>query len=196
MFRRSASLASPHRKSFAAILSVSSVPLGHTNRSVSAQGLCSWRFACRSHRTIRIRVRIAAESHDTIWRPPRWAGIVPLEIIEKCRKIFLTVFGNFCPAKKMSKSVETFLTLLTFFDVAPFRWPLLRSTEQCHLGENPISRAILGATPGMWSSPCGRRCSPVPNDYWRQRWATTPCPGEIQKGTGGRGRNRICHKLS
>ena len=33
--RRSASLAIPHRKSFAAILSVSKVHLGHTNRNVS-----------------------------------------------------------------------------------------------------------------------------------------------------------------
>ena len=35
MFRRSASLAIPHLKSFAAIPSVSRVHLGHTNRSVS-----------------------------------------------------------------------------------------------------------------------------------------------------------------
>ena len=35
MFRRSASLAIPHRKSFAAIPSVSLVLLGHTNRTVS-----------------------------------------------------------------------------------------------------------------------------------------------------------------
>ena len=34
MFRRSASLAIPHLKSFAAIPSVSLVQLGHTNRSV------------------------------------------------------------------------------------------------------------------------------------------------------------------
>ena len=34
MFRRSASLALPHLKSFAAIPSVSLVQLGHTNRSV------------------------------------------------------------------------------------------------------------------------------------------------------------------
>ena len=34
MFRRSASLAIPHLKSFAAIPSVSLVHLGHTNRSV------------------------------------------------------------------------------------------------------------------------------------------------------------------
>ena len=34
MFRRSASLAIPHLKSFAAILSVSLVQLGHTNRNV------------------------------------------------------------------------------------------------------------------------------------------------------------------
>ena len=34
MFRRSASLAIPHRKSFAAIPSLSLVLLGHTNRSV------------------------------------------------------------------------------------------------------------------------------------------------------------------
>ena len=34
MFRRSASLAIAHLKSFAAILSVSLVQLGHTNRSV------------------------------------------------------------------------------------------------------------------------------------------------------------------
>ena len=34
MFRRNASLAIPHLKSFAAILSVSLVQLGHTNRSV------------------------------------------------------------------------------------------------------------------------------------------------------------------
>ena len=34
MFRRSASLAIPHHKSFAAIPSVSLVLLGHTNRSV------------------------------------------------------------------------------------------------------------------------------------------------------------------
>ena len=35
MFRRSASLAIPHLKSFAAIPSVSLILLGHTNRSVS-----------------------------------------------------------------------------------------------------------------------------------------------------------------
>ena len=34
-FRHSASLAIPHRKSFAAIPSISLVLLGHTNRSVS-----------------------------------------------------------------------------------------------------------------------------------------------------------------
>ena len=34
MFRRSAALAIPHLKSFAAIPSVSLVQLGHTNRSV------------------------------------------------------------------------------------------------------------------------------------------------------------------
>ena len=34
MFRRSASLAIPHLKSFAAIPSVSLVQLGHTNRNV------------------------------------------------------------------------------------------------------------------------------------------------------------------
>ena len=34
MFRRSALLAIPHLKSFAAILSVSLVQLGHTNRSI------------------------------------------------------------------------------------------------------------------------------------------------------------------
>ena len=34
MFRRSASLAIPHLKSFATILSVSLVQLGHTNRNV------------------------------------------------------------------------------------------------------------------------------------------------------------------
>ena len=37
MFRRSASLAIPHRKSFAAILFVSRVLLGHMNRSVSGE---------------------------------------------------------------------------------------------------------------------------------------------------------------
>ena len=36
MFRRSASLAIPHRKSFAAIPSVALVLLGHTNRNISA----------------------------------------------------------------------------------------------------------------------------------------------------------------
>ena len=35
MFRRSASLAIPHRKSFAAIPSVFQAYVGHTNRSVS-----------------------------------------------------------------------------------------------------------------------------------------------------------------
>ena len=47
--------------------------------------------------------------------------------VEKCRKLF----DAFCPARKMSKSVtyifDTFRQFLTFVDVAPFRWPLLRS---------------------------------------------------------------------
>ena len=97
MFRCSASLAIPHRKSFAAIPSVSLVHLGtriamfrcHTNRSVELpsfrqtdsllptrrhrgrtltlkQGLCLWRFAGRSHRTIRFRIWTATASHGTM----------------------------------------------------------------------------------------------------------------------------------
>ena len=101
MFRRSVSLAIPHRKSFAAIPSVPLVHLGQTNRSVSAshksqheislilalsrpipdyqqrdiekryellfRRACVFlRFVGRSHRTIRIRIRIAAKSHDTM----------------------------------------------------------------------------------------------------------------------------------
>ena len=97
MLRRSASLAIPHLRSFAAIPCVSLVLLGHTNRSVSwshesqreialvyalskpipdyergeargKKGLCFAGFVCfgrfvgRWHRTIRIRVQIAAES--------------------------------------------------------------------------------------------------------------------------------------
>ena len=35
-------------------------------RAFVSQGLCFWRFAGRSHLTIRARIRIAAESHDTM----------------------------------------------------------------------------------------------------------------------------------
>ena len=58
------------------------------------------------------------------------------KIVEKCRKYlwhFLKIFDFFCPARKLSKSVEkifdTFWRFLTFFDVAPFHWPLLRSAD-------------------------------------------------------------------
>ena len=61
--------------------------------------------------------------------PENWCRA---KIVEKCRKIcwnFLTIFDAFCPARKVSKSVEnifdTFWQFLTFFDVAPF----LRSAE-------------------------------------------------------------------
>ena len=54
---------------------------------------------------------------------------------ENCRKVsknFLTIFDVFRPARKKPKSVEKlFDAFLTFFDVAPFRWPLLRSADIC-----------------------------------------------------------------
>ena len=41
--------------------------------------------------------------------------------VEKCRKIFLTLFDVFCPAQKISKSIgKCFGHFSTFFDVAPF----------------------------------------------------------------------------
>ena len=78
--------------------------------------------------------------------PENWCRA---KIVEKCRKHFwhfLTIFDVFCPARKLSKSVEnifdTFWRFLTFFDVAPFRWPLLRSADMNPLNrvpENPVS---------------------------------------------------------
>ena len=114
MFRRSASLAIPHRKSLAAIPSLSLKSLGtqiaasncHTNRSVKlpsfrhfqeeflttnkekwgkkngrvSQGLCFGRFARRWHRTIRIRIRIAAASHDTMPLSSSCESFFPLQL--------------------------------------------------------------------------------------------------------------------
>ena len=93
MFRRSASLAILHLKSFAAIPSVSLVRLGHTNRNVflshesqreialvealsrpipccqkekwGKQNGSVFRNVCVFYRATRIRIRIAAESRDT-----------------------------------------------------------------------------------------------------------------------------------
>ena len=49
------------------------------------------------------------------------------KIVEKCRKIFLTIFDVFLPC---AKNVEKYFSrFLTFFDVAPFRWPLLWSAD-------------------------------------------------------------------
>ena len=91
MFRSSTSLAIPHRRSFATIPRVSLVLLEHMNRNVfvvtriavwncprlgtfktdswlptGRSGGFFWRFAGRWHRTTRIHIRIAAESHDTM----------------------------------------------------------------------------------------------------------------------------------
>ena len=76
--------------------------------------------------------------------PPKGAGkLVPRE---NCRKYFwhfLTIFDVFCPARKLSKSVEnifdTFWRFLTVFDVAPFRWPLVRSAGFLHLRKPGVS---------------------------------------------------------
>ena len=70
--------------------------------------------------------------------PPRGAGKqVPRENWQKMSKIFLTLcdeFWRFLRCAKMSTSVanifDTFWRFLTFFDAAPFRWPLLRSAEK------------------------------------------------------------------
>ena len=52
-------------------------------------------------------------------KPENWCRA---KIVEKCRKIFFTLFEFFFALrKKMSKSVEKYFGhLLTFFDVAPF----------------------------------------------------------------------------
>ena len=42
--------------------------------------------------------------------PPKGAGKwCRAKIVEKCRKNFLTIFDDFCPALKLSKSVEKLL---------------------------------------------------------------------------------------
>ena len=70
----------------------------------------------------------------------------------RCRKYFwhfLMIFDVFCPAQKMSKSVEnifdTFWRSFDIFDMAPFRWPLLRSTDDC---------PQEGVRRGPWSNYC------------------------------------------
>ena len=48
--------------------------MGEEKWAFVSQRLCFWRFAGRWHRTIRIRIRIAAASHDTM----------PLRCVPKC----------------------------------------------------------------------------------------------------------------
>ena len=72
--------------------------------------------------------------------PPKGAGPenwCRAKIVEKCRKYFwhfVTILDVFWPCaknvEKCRKYFWDFLTvLLTFFDVAPFSWPLLRSAD-------------------------------------------------------------------
>ena len=42
---------------------------------------------------------------------------------------------NWCRAKIAEKCRKDFWHFLTFFDVAPFRWPLLRSADACFKGQ-------------------------------------------------------------
>ena len=61
--------------------------------------------------------------------PPKRAGKLVLH--EKCRKLhwrFLTFFAMREKCRKVSDFLNTLS--LTFFDVAPFRWPLLQSAEK------------------------------------------------------------------
>ena len=66
--------------------------------------------------------------------PPKGAGkLVPRESCRKVSKIFLTLFDVFfftffALREKCRKVSKIFLTLFDVFDVAPFSWPLLRST--------------------------------------------------------------------
>ena len=66
--------------------------------------------------------------------PPKGAGkLVPRENCRQVSKIFLTLsddFWRFLPcAKIVEKCRKTFWHFLTFFDVAPFRRPLLQSAD-------------------------------------------------------------------
>ena len=62
--------------------------------------------------------------------------------VEKLFDIFLTIFDVYCPARKLSKSVQklfgTFWRFLTFFDVAPFRRPLLSSVKMTGFLKMPL----------------------------------------------------------
>ena len=82
---------------------------------------------------------------------------------KNCRKVpknfltlFLTIFDIFCPALKLSKSVEkhfdTFWRFLMFFDVAPFRRPLLQSTYKWtfEFSAGTAKRGCLGRGKGLW----------------------------------------------
>ena len=177
MFRRSASLALPHLKSFAAIPSVSPVQLGHTNRSVFlshesqreialvlalsrpspyyqqgevgeekwacvSQRLCFGRFAGRWHRTIRIRIRIAATSRDTM--PLRfqsrhwWSWSFPSagkETVSNCRIVICLQFilpivririaGN-SSLRENFRSVMLVVTMVIWGNFRQFTWAFFR----------------------------------------------------------------------
>ena len=103
--------------------------------------------------------------------PPKGAGkLVPRENGRKVSEIFLTLFDNFWrffalrdKCRKESKYFWHFLTTFDVFDVAPFRWPQLRSADKRKTRWRRAVCTAEGASEkfgGLWSKLLRIGCTP------------------------------------